>query len=106
MLVGEAGVETMVMAGQKGTGAGCTIGDMGAAAGAGASDCIAVGGSYIYERASGRAGTFKCTFGMRIGSLSSSSEASVSDSSSELIPPSSSYSGLCWCERVVPTPFV
>jgi hypothetical protein len=69
VLVGEAGVETMVMAGQKGTGAGCTISNMGAAAGAGASDCIAVGGSYIYERASGRAGTFKCTFGTPFSEL-------------------------------------
>jgi hypothetical protein len=43
VLVGEAGVETIVMAGRKGTGAGWTIGDIGAAAGAGADDCTAVG---------------------------------------------------------------
>ena len=45
MPVGEAGVETMVMGGRKGTGAGWTIGDIGAAAGAGAGDCMGVGGS-------------------------------------------------------------
>ena len=67
VLVGEAGVETMVMAGRKGTGTGWTIGDIGAAASAGAGDCIAVGGWYICESASGRAGTFKRTFGFGFG---------------------------------------
>jgi len=70
-------VETMVMAGRKGTGAGWTIGDIGAAAGAGAGDCMAVGGSYICESAIGRAGTFKCEFGFEFGfgmGISSSSK--------------------------------
>ena len=100
VLVEETGVETMVMAGRKGTGAGWTMGDMGAAAGAGAGDCMAVGGSYICERESGIAGAFKSEFGFGFGvgmeSSSSSSEPSVSASSSELIPPSSSYSEPCW----------
>jgi hypothetical protein len=66
VLVGEAGVETTVMAGQ--TGAGWTIG----AAGAGTGACMAAGagrvgvgasrgGSHICE--SGRAGMFKFIFG-------------------------------------------
>jgi hypothetical protein len=92
VLVGEVGVETFVMTGQKRTDAGWTIGDIGAAADAGAGGCMGVGGSYICESASGRAGTFKCEFGfaMGTGSSSSSSEASASGSSSELISPSSS----------------
>jgi hypothetical protein len=86
------------MAGQKGTGAGWTISDIGAAAGAGAGDCMSVVGLYICESENGRAGMFKCEFGFGMGTSlpSSSSEASASGSSSELIPPSSSYSGSCW----------
>jgi hypothetical protein len=79
-LVGEAEVETIVMAGRKGTGVGWTISDIGAAAGAGAGDCMGVGESYICESASEREGTFKCEFGFRMGtgSSSSSSEAAAS----------------------------
>ena len=50
--------------------------------------------SYICE-----GGTFR--FAMGFESSFSSSEPSGSGCSSKLIPPSSSYSGSCWCERMV-----
>ena len=105
---GEAEVDMIVMARRKWTSADWTIGNTGAAAGAGAGDCMGVGGSYICESGSGRAGTFKCEFGFGMGtdSSSSSSEASPSGSSSELILQSSLYEGSCRCERMVPTPSV
>ena len=106
LLVGEAEVETRVMAGW-------TIGAAGADTGAGAYmgpglrmrgvGASTGGGSYICE--SGRAGTFKLIFG-GIGSSFSSSEALGLGSSSALIPLSSLHSRPCWCERIVPTPSV